>query len=1112
MLLKKIYKKYESAKKLIFPNMANRMRLHYAKNYENKKIDPNLIVYETRDGNSIVDSPYAIFLYLVNNKEFNQFKHVWIINDSNDEIVTCIPEKIRDKVNFVYRNTLEYVDALLEGKYLFSNSTFESFFVKRPGQIYVNTWHGTPLKHMGFDIPGKVSHSQNVLRNFLMTDYILSPNPHTSNIFINSYKLHDIYTGKILEGGYPRIDLTLNSNKKEIVSKIKLYGTKVDEDKQTLLYSPTWKGSDVNDAMDDVEQIINETLKLVEEFSDQYNVLIKVHPFIFSTVKQDKRISDYLISDLVDANQVLSIVDILVTDYSSIFFDFLVTNKPIIFYAWDKDLYNFERGMYLDESDLPGPTAENLTDLISYIHNIDNYSVLYKEKYKNLAAKMVPYDDGKVTEKYVEYIFNHQADSNMLIREVMTDKKKLLIFPGGMRNNGITSSLLNLVNNIDYTLYDVTLICNSTSNNEINENLKSLNNHTRVLFRFGIDILTRKEKIINNNFADKGVPKNKRSEYPTMGYQREMNRLTANLKFDVAIDFSGYSYFWGRHILAANADKYVAFMHNDLMADSMREVNGEMPMYKDLHGLFSIYYQFDKLLSVSPMTRDVNLEKLSEYVFKEQMSFVYNSIDIDKILNSKKEDTVKDNRLNVQRRLTKPVVDGKTECYKNIDSIKRNDYTVINLSTNDNLIEHASFNYHNIDYVKVSINNVYTGWILKEKTNLRKIEVEKIEDLHGFGTVSANLNYPIWKSIKTNTDNDEIVTHVRYFKNRYLEIERVAYTNNGRYFLVKYNHNELGWMSPKPLMRVHKTFKFSPINQYFITRMSSQEKKSPVIYTEKIEEVLKYVRITNKKIEFIMSEPEGTTGELKIPFSEEYLDLYFKVTEIAHVNNNRYCKLTLSDDSFVGYISEEDIEYISDNEYDNQVLIDQAQSMTLPKVDLSLQKVAEIDRNLVNFVSMGRLSPEKNQKSLIEAFAKFIEVTPNSRLYILGMGPLKDELVQQIQELKLEGKVILLGHLKKPFEFMEEMSYFVLPSLYEGQPMVLLEALTIGMKILASNIPANINVIGSNEEYGLLTKGTSVNDILNGLSRIVSFENKFKKFNYVDYNKQAMQSFYREIE
>lgn len=1112
MVLKKVAKQYNSTKKLFFPNMANRMRLHYAENYEKREINSQLIVYETRDGKSIVDSPYAMFLYLATNDKYKHFQHVWILNKENQGLEECIPEELKEKVNFVYRNTLGYVDALLEAKYLISNSTFESFFVKRPGQIYINTWHGTPLKFMGFDIPGKVSNSQNVLRNFLMTDYILSPNNHTSNIFKESYKLNNIYPGEILEGGYPRIDLTLNTEKEKIIKKICGLGTIINPELPTILFSPTWKGSAVNNAQDDIEQIINETLKLVEEFSNQYNVLLKVHPFAYKNVKDDERIADYLISDYMDANEVLSFVDILVTDYSSIFFDFLVTGKPIIFYSWDKDLYNFERGMYLQEEELPGPTAENLYELIKLIKKSEAISAAYETKYKNLAKKMVPYDDGKVTAKYIDYIFENKNEKNLNVHTINSNKKKLLIFPGGMRNNGITSSLLNLVNNIDYNKYDVTIIANPDSNKEIHENLKSLNENARVMFRFGIDILTKKEKIINKKFADNGVPVSKRSDYPTIGYKREMNRLTANLNFDVAIDFSGYSYFWGRHILAANAKKYVAFMHNDLKADSMREINGKLPMYKDLHGIFSIYYQFDKLLSVSPMTRDVNYNNLKEYVSKEQMSYVYNSIDIEKILTPVTKEDTSEATLKVKKRLIKSALDGSIPCYKNIESIQKQISFTVNLQTSDAIVQHASYVFEEKTYLKVSVNNYYVGWILEECTELRKIEVEKIEDYHGFATVAAALNYPIWKSIKTNTDKDEIVTYARYFKNRYMEIEKVAYTTNGRYFLVKYNKKVLGWMSPRPLRRFHKVNKFSPLNQYFLNRMIQKEKREPIMHTTKIEKVSFYAKIANKKLDTVWTAPEGAIHSQEISFSEEYLNSYFKVSEIAYLNEEKFCRLLLSDGSFVGYVKETDIEYITEEEYESRETIKENSDIVLPKMDLALQKIVDLNDQYINFVNMGRLSPEKNQKTLIEAFARFNQEYPKSRLYILGMGPLKDELVAQVHEQRLEGKVVLLGHLKRPFDFMKKIPYFVLPSFYEGQPMVLLEALTIGMEILASNIPANINVVGADEKYGLLTEGTSVDDIYAGLKRLVKFDGEFQRFDYIAYNQDAIDNFYREIQ
>lgn len=1111
MNIKKLLKKYNNKKKKFFPDMKHRMRLYYAKNYETKNIDPNLIVYETRDGKSIVDSPYAMFLYLASNPDFECFKHVWILSSKDKELEDSIPKRLRNKVSFVYRNTLGYVDVLLKAKYLISNSTFESFFVKRPGQIYINTWHGTPLKSMGFDIPGKVSHSQNVLRNFLMADYILSPNEHTSNVFIKSYKLSNLYSGEILEGGYPRIDLTLRSDSNAIVGKMKKFGTEIDANKKTILFSPTWKGSSVNDAQDDVEQIVNETLRLVEEFSNEYNVLVKVHPFAFSNFKNDKRISEYLVSDLVDANEVLSFIDILITDYSSIFFDYLVTGKPIIFYSWDKDLYNFERGMYLEENELPGPTAENLTDLIFLIHNVEKILPNYKNRYDSLAKKMVCYDDGYTTSKYIKYIFKGKKTSKLTIRRVETSKKRLLLFPGGMRNNGITSSLLNLVGNIDYDKYDVTIIGNPIRNDEMNENFKALNENARVLFRFGIDILTKKEKAINKELKNKSVTRDRRKDYPSTGYKREMNRLTANQFFDVAIDFSGYNYFWGRHILAANAKKYIAFMHNDLLSDSKRIVDGKMPNYKNLNSMFSIYYKFDKLLSVSPMTRDVNYNNLKKYVTKQQMSYVYNSIDINKILTPAKANK-KQNTIKVERKLLKSSIEGKIQCYKNINSIISQEEFLIDLSFTDSLVQHALFEFRGREYSKVSVNNCYVGWISKEYTALRPIEVEKINDYHAFATVATAYKNSIWKNIRKNNGEDEIVTQAQYFKNRYLEIEKVAYTSNGKYFLVKYNQKIVGWISPKPLKRLHKINKLSPLNQYFLKKIKRQEIERPVLYTQKIEKVSYFAKINDNKLTTIWTSPAGTLNSQKIPFSKEYVNSYFKISEIAYLNNVKYCRLTLSDDSFVGYIDEIKITYISEEEFVSKNTAPNNGGVVLPKMDLTGQKVAKLNDQFLNFVNMGRLSPEKNQKNLIEAFLHFNKDFPKSRLYILGTGPLKKELINQVHELQLEGKVILLGHVKRPFEFIKKIPYFVLPSFYEGQPMVLLEALTLGLSILASNIPANINVVGKDEKYGLLTEGTSVDDIYKGLKRIAEYDGGFARFDYINYNKAAIRSFYQEIQ
>src|SRR5690606_37433741 len=148
--------------------------------------------------------------------------------------------------------TNKYFYYLTTCKYLFNNSTFPNLFTVKDEQVYINTWHGTPLKYMGFDIKGNPFVTSNVLRNFLSADFILSPNKFTTNVFKNSFKLKDIYSGTILEEGYPRIDLTVNANKPEIINELKNLNLKL-EDKKIILYAPTWKGIDITQPRNDLE-------------------------------------------------------------------------------------------------------------------------------------------------------------------------------------------------------------------------------------------------------------------------------------------------------------------------------------------------------------------------------------------------------------------------------------------------------------------------------------------------------------------------------------------------------------------------------------------------------------------------------------------------------------------------------------------------------------------------------------------------------------------------------------------------------------------------------------------------------------------------------------------
>src|SRR5699024_12449747 len=148
----------------------------------------------------------------------------------------------------------------------------------------------------------------------------------------------------ILEIGYPRIDATLKAQSETVIQKLKKQGLKMTN-ASILLCSPTWRGHTVSTPEDNIEEM-EEMIEVLNKKTD-YQVLLKVHPFIYRKAEGNKKLKKYLVNDTFDTNELLSIVDLLVTDYLSIFFDYLFINKTIILYYLDYNDYEKNNCFYL---------------------------------------------------------------------------------------------------------------------------------------------------------------------------------------------------------------------------------------------------------------------------------------------------------------------------------------------------------------------------------------------------------------------------------------------------------------------------------------------------------------------------------------------------------------------------------------------------------------------------------------------------------------------------------------------------------------------------------------------------------------------------------------------
>ena len=170
-------------------------------------IEDTVVLYESFDGNGMLDSPLSIFCELLQDPDFAELKHVWVIADAKVYAESMAEYAGHRRVSFVTYKSKEYYDRLSTAKFLINNTSFPREFAKRPGQVYVNTWHGIPLKRMGYDVPDGATGARNILRNLVAADYLVSANAYMTDVmYKQAFKLDGIYRGTVIQAGYPRID------------------------------------------------------------------------------------------------------------------------------------------------------------------------------------------------------------------------------------------------------------------------------------------------------------------------------------------------------------------------------------------------------------------------------------------------------------------------------------------------------------------------------------------------------------------------------------------------------------------------------------------------------------------------------------------------------------------------------------------------------------------------------------------------------------------------------------------------------------------------------------------------------------------------------------------
>ena len=364
-------------------------------------------------------------------------------------------------------------------KYLISNSSLPMSFARRKDQLYLNTWHGVPTKSMGYERPDqKVISTMNVVRNYLNATHIVSANDFTAEVmYKRAYKLDGIYEGKLLDSPLPRTDAIYNTDRDYIMGKLADAGIRTD--KKIIIYAPTWKGANYKNFDTDTEELrsaVNTLRSLIN--NDEYEVFLRVHYFLYRAIDADPELRRICIPFTIDTNELLSVTDILISDYSSIFFDFLGTRRPILFYVPDLEQYEGERGLYIPMEDMPGPVGTTIEEIAGFINDLDNVNEEYSEKYQKMYDWCSSKEDGKATDRIIDAFILGKEHPVINCRN---DKKKLLVMSEWGKDFPARNELEIMFMNLDYDKYDVTLLAGGTKSRVTKNALERLDDHVRIL-------------------------------------------------------------------------------------------------------------------------------------------------------------------------------------------------------------------------------------------------------------------------------------------------------------------------------------------------------------------------------------------------------------------------------------------------------------------------------------------------------------------------------------------------------------------------------------------------------------------------------------------------------
>lgn len=590
-IINKISTEYKNARRKVGPGYFRLKK--YFRFVEKLPVEKHVVLAESKMGKQLEWNMVCLLQELSSNPRYQELRiFVAVEGNIKKKKENFLRNQGMERICVILRESEEYYRLLATAGFLLNDSEFPAVFMKRQGQKYMKLWDVTPIRATGKSKKRGFGMIGNQQKNFFAADYLFFANEFSMEQVQRDYMLENIASSKVLISGYPRNEVLFHAEKRQEIRE--KYGM---DEYQSFVYFP------VRRAKMDTVSIEEQCEKMIEQLWD-LDKLLSDHQRIYAKLQSE-------VSRLVDwggmrhivpmpagysTYEVLGAVDGLITDYSGVMLDYAALKRPMVRFCYDEESYMAHNSFAVSLEEFPFPkvkTVQELADVLSVEKSYDD---------RNFIEKFCPMEQQGVTKAVCARFFLDEESPLVQVRRIADNgKKNVVIFGGDFRQNGITTSLINLLNSLDRTKFNYIILYKLDTLRRRQDSLKNLPEDVAYMGFYHVRSLSLSDTLLCKLPL---LPYSQKRRLQKKQAMRDVNRVFGGCRIDKVIQFNGYVddvILLFEH-MPCNRTIYV---HNDMEQEIKSKGN------VDKHVLTAAYRNYDSVAVVTPDLIPVT-EKLAE--------------------------------------------------------------------------------------------------------------------------------------------------------------------------------------------------------------------------------------------------------------------------------------------------------------------------------------------------------------------------------------------------------------------------------------------------------------------------------------------------------------------